>query len=120
MVRQFARFSDPVTPQLFARTHQKLTPFVVLAEQMPADFERTGRIELECLHVQLLLGGVFWITEAFGEFLIGHIPLRGPVMKPNPTLCLCSSGSTIIWMASSRCIGGITNRSSNVQSEVSR
>src|ERR1035437_8592821 len=49
-----------------------------------------------------------------------HIPLFGAVRKPNPALCLCSSGSSIISMASSRCMGGITKRSSKVQSEVNR
>ena len=49
-----------------------------------------------------------------------HSPLLGPARKPNPAPCLCSSGSVIIWMASSRCIGGMTKRSSKVHSEVRR
>ena len=45
-----------------------------------------------------------------------HIDLQGPDRKPKPVECLCSSGSALISMASSRCMGGITKRSSNVHS----
>src|SRR5581483_10691610 len=49
-----------------------------------------------------------------------HSPLLGPCRNPNPADCFASIGSCIISMASSRYIGGMTKRSSNVQREVRR
>src|SRR5215831_5871098 len=120
MVGQFGRLGDSVTPQLLPHAHQEFAALIVFAENMPPDFERAGRVEFERLHIELLHLRVLRVAELVGQFLIAHIPLLGPAMKPKPTLCLCSRGSVIICMASSRCIGGITNRSSNVQSDVSR
>src|SRR5262249_43343189 len=99
---------------------QEFATLIVFAEDMPSNFERAGWIEFERLHVHLLHRRILRIAELVGHFLIAHIPLLGPAMNPKPTLCLCSRRSVIIWMASSRCIGGITTRSSNVQRDVRR
>src|SRR5581483_6114782 len=52
--------------------------------------------------------------------LVHHGPLCGADRKPKPTERWCSRGSSSIEIASSRCIGGITKRSSNVHKDVSR
>ena len=68
-------------------------------------------------------GEVIGVGEATSIVLgtaIGAISFTGSsCTKPKPALALCSMGSSIIASASSRCIGGITKRSSKVQSEVS-
>ena len=50
----------------------------------------------------------------------GHRPLVGWFRKPKPTCALASKGSCNASMADSRYMGGITNRSSKVQRDVSR